>query len=64
MRSTTLGTSGPQVGVIGLGAMGMSFAYDMATPSDEDTNISVSGRCVATRPEARAAAKPRLLWLL
>lgn len=41
MRSTTLGVSGPQVGIIGLGAMGMSFAYDMATPRDEDTNISV-----------------------
>ena len=41
MRTTTLGTHGPQVGVIGLGAMGMSFAYDMATPRDEDTNISV-----------------------
>jgi aryl-alcohol dehydrogenase-like predicted oxidoreductase len=41
MRSTTLGTRGPQVGVIGLGAMGMSFAYDMATPRDEATNIAV-----------------------
>ena len=41
MRTTTLGAHGPQVGVIGLGAMGMSFAYDMATPRDEDTNISV-----------------------
>jgi aryl-alcohol dehydrogenase-like predicted oxidoreductase len=41
MRTTTLGAHGAQVGVIGLGAMGMSFAYDMATPRDEDTNISV-----------------------
>ena len=30
MRTTTLGTDGPEVGVIGLGCMGMTFAYDMA----------------------------------
>lgn len=41
MRTTTLGTHGPQVGVIGLGAMGMSFAYDMATPRDDATSVSV-----------------------
>ncbi|GAA5021683.1 aldo/keto reductase [Streptomyces siamensis] len=41
MRKTTLGTHGPEVGVIGLGAMGMSFAYDMATPRDEATSVSV-----------------------
>jgi aryl-alcohol dehydrogenase-like predicted oxidoreductase len=41
MRTTTLGTSGPPVGVIGLGAMGMSFAYDMATPRDDATSVSV-----------------------
>ncbi|MET8787326.1 MULTISPECIES: aldo/keto reductase [unclassified Streptomyces] len=41
MRNTTLGTHGPQVGVIGLGAMGMSFAYDMGTPRDEATSVSV-----------------------
>ncbi|WP_028800061.1 aldo/keto reductase [Streptomyces sp. 142MFCol3.1] len=41
MRETTLGTHGPQVGVIGLGAMGMSFAYDMTTPRDEATSVSV-----------------------
>jgi len=41
MRTTTLGIHGPQVGVIGLGAMGMSFAYDMAAPRDEATNVSV-----------------------
>ncbi|MEV0406859.1 aldo/keto reductase [Actinoallomurus sp. NPDC050550] len=41
MRKTTLGTHGPAVGVIGLGAMGMSFAYDMAAPRDEVTSISV-----------------------
>jgi hypothetical protein len=31
MRTTTLGTHGPEVGVIGLGCMGMTFSYDMAT---------------------------------
>ncbi|MFF7214750.1 aldo/keto reductase [Streptomyces sp. NPDC008238] len=41
MRTTTLGTHGPRVGVIGLGAMGMSFAYDMAVPRDEATSVSV-----------------------
>ncbi|MER6355948.1 aldo/keto reductase [Streptomyces sp. NPDC001634] len=41
MRNTTLGTHGPRAGVIGLGAMGMSFAYDMATPRDEATSVSV-----------------------
>ncbi|MFJ5213664.1 aldo/keto reductase [Streptomyces sp. NPDC088354] len=41
MRTTTLGTRGPEVGVIGLGAMGMSFAYDMATQRDEATSVSV-----------------------
>ncbi|MBY8881469.1 aldo/keto reductase [Actinacidiphila acidipaludis] len=41
MRNTTLGINGPEVGVIGLGAMGMTFAYDMATPRDEATSISV-----------------------
>ncbi|MEV7687438.1 aldo/keto reductase [Streptomyces bungoensis] len=41
MRTTTLGSDGPRVGVIGLGAMGMSFAYDMATPRDESTSVSV-----------------------
>ncbi|WP_030179808.1 aldo/keto reductase [Streptomyces sp. NRRL S-813] len=41
MRTTTLGTHGLQAGVIVLGAMGMSFAYDMATPRDEATSVSV-----------------------
>ncbi|MEU3245822.1 aldo/keto reductase [Streptomyces sp. NPDC006875] len=41
MRTTTLGTHGPRIGVIGLGAMGMSFAYDMVTPRDEATSVSV-----------------------
>ncbi|MFE2585095.1 aldo/keto reductase [Streptomyces sp. NPDC059378] len=41
MRTTTLGPNGPEVGVVGLGAMGMTFAYDMATPRDEATSLSV-----------------------
>ncbi|WP_443046770.1 aldo/keto reductase [Streptomyces sp. DSM 40750] len=41
MRTTTLGTKGPQVGVVGLGCMGMSFSYDQATPRDEAEMVSV-----------------------
>ncbi len=41
MRTTTLGSKGPEVGVIGLGCMGMTFSYDMETPRDEATSISV-----------------------
>jgi aryl-alcohol dehydrogenase-like predicted oxidoreductase len=41
MRTTTLGSSGPEVGVIGLGCMGMTFSYDMETPRDEATSIAV-----------------------
>jgi aryl-alcohol dehydrogenase-like predicted oxidoreductase len=41
MRTTTLGRNGPEVGVIGLGCMGMTFSYDMETPRDEAISISV-----------------------
>ncbi|WP_194265924.1 aldo/keto reductase [Arthrobacter yangruifuii] len=41
MRTTTLGTGGPEVGVIGLGCMGMSYAYDMEAKRDDETSISV-----------------------
>ena len=41
MRTTTLGAGGPEVGVIGLGCMGMTHSYDMATPRDEATSIAV-----------------------
>jgi aryl-alcohol dehydrogenase-like predicted oxidoreductase len=41
MRTTTLGSSGPEVGVIGLGCMGMTFSYDMETPRDDATSIEV-----------------------
>src|SRR5690349_17592567 len=41
MRTTTLGNNGPQVGVIGLGCMGMTHSYDMETPRDEATSVAV-----------------------
>ncbi len=41
MRTTTLGTDGPEVGVIGLGCMGMTHSYDMETPRDYATSIAV-----------------------
>jgi aryl-alcohol dehydrogenase-like predicted oxidoreductase len=41
MRTTTLGSKGPEVGVIGLGCMGMTFSYDMKTPRDDETSIAV-----------------------
>ena len=46
MRTTTLGRNGPEVGVIGLGCMGMTFSYDMETPRDEATSISVIHRAL------------------
>ncbi|MGH3900120.1 MAG: aldo/keto reductase [Pseudonocardiaceae bacterium] len=41
MRTTTLGSTGPEVGVIGLGCMGMTHAYDMKVPRDDATSIAV-----------------------
>jgi aryl-alcohol dehydrogenase-like predicted oxidoreductase len=41
MRTTTLGTNGPQVGAIGLGCMGMTHAYDLDTPRDDEQSIAV-----------------------
>jgi len=41
MRTTKLGSSGPQVGVIGLGCMGLTASYDLATPRDDATSIGV-----------------------
>jgi aryl-alcohol dehydrogenase-like predicted oxidoreductase len=41
MRTTTVGSKGPEVGVLGLGCMGMSFAYDMAAPRDDEASVSV-----------------------
>jgi len=41
VRTTTLGASGPEVGVVGLGCMGMTFAYDRQGERDDDTSIAV-----------------------
>jgi aryl-alcohol dehydrogenase-like predicted oxidoreductase len=41
MRTTTLGSDGPDVGVIGLGCMGMTASYDLETPRDDATSIAV-----------------------
>jgi aryl-alcohol dehydrogenase-like predicted oxidoreductase len=41
MQTTTLGAGGPQVGVIGLGCMGMTHAYDLDTPRDDRQSIGV-----------------------
>jgi aryl-alcohol dehydrogenase-like predicted oxidoreductase len=41
MRTTTLGSNGPRIGVIGLGCMGMTHSYDMATPRDDATSVAV-----------------------
>jgi aryl-alcohol dehydrogenase-like predicted oxidoreductase len=46
MRTTTLGSTGPEAGVIGLGCMGMTFSYDMETPRDDATSISVIHRAL------------------
>ncbi|MER6063138.1 hypothetical protein ABT167_18515 [Streptomyces sp. NPDC001792] len=58
MRTTTLGTHGPEVGVVGLGAMGMSFAYDMATPRDEATSVSVIHQALDLAPTTSAGVCP------
>lgn len=46
MRTTTLGSDGPEVGVIGLGCMGMTASYDMQTPRDAATSIAVIHRAL------------------
>ncbi|MFJ2780761.1 aldo/keto reductase [Kitasatospora sp. NPDC087315] len=38
MRTATFGTEGPEVGVVGLGCMGMTWAYDLR---DRDDEVSV-----------------------
>jgi aryl-alcohol dehydrogenase-like predicted oxidoreductase len=45
MRVTTLGSSGPEVGVVGLGCMGMTHAYDPAG-RDEATSVDVIRQAV------------------
>jgi aryl-alcohol dehydrogenase-like predicted oxidoreductase len=46
MRTTTLGRNGPEVGVIGLGCMGMTYAYDMGSTRDDATSIAVIRQAV------------------
>jgi aryl-alcohol dehydrogenase-like predicted oxidoreductase len=46
MRTTTLGSTGPEVGVIGLGCMGMTASYDLETPRDDPTSIAVIHRAI------------------
>ena len=46
MRTTTIGSTGPEVGVIGLGCMGMSASYDMETARDDATSIAVIRRAL------------------
>ncbi|GAA3839500.1 aldo/keto reductase [Streptomyces coacervatus] len=41
MRTTTLGPGGPELGVLGLGCMGMTHAYDTKTPRDDATSVAV-----------------------
>jgi aryl-alcohol dehydrogenase-like predicted oxidoreductase len=45
MRTTTLGTDGAQIGRIGLGCMGMSWAYDEAG-RDDATSVAVLQRAI------------------
>jgi aryl-alcohol dehydrogenase-like predicted oxidoreductase len=46
MRTTTLGSAGPQVGVVGLGCMGLTSTYDLGSPRDEKTSIGVIHQAV------------------
>jgi aryl-alcohol dehydrogenase-like predicted oxidoreductase len=46
MRTTTLGSNGPEVGVIGLGCMGMTHSYDLETPRDDARSVAVIHRAL------------------
>jgi aryl-alcohol dehydrogenase-like predicted oxidoreductase len=46
MQTTTLGDGGPEVGVIGLGCMGMTASYDLETSRDDATSIAVIHRAL------------------
>ncbi|MBV6700898.1 aldo/keto reductase [Kitasatospora aureofaciens] len=37
MRTATFGTNGPEIGVLGLGCMGMTWAYDVQSRDDENS---------------------------
>ncbi len=46
MRTRTLGTGGPTVGEIGLGCMGMSFAYGSPESRDDTSSVGVIRRAI------------------
>src|ERR1700685_3369144 len=46
MQTTTLGNGGPEVGIIGLGCMGMTASYDLETARDDTTSIAVIHRAL------------------
>ena len=64
MQPTTLGTNGPEVGVIGLGGMGMTYRYDMATARDDNTSIAVIRQALdlGVTPAARPGGRPLLIY--
>ena len=41
MRTRRVGAHGPEVGVVGLGCMGMTYAYDMGGHRDDDVSVEV-----------------------
>ncbi|MFI6693032.1 hypothetical protein ACIBLA_14935 [Streptomyces sp. NPDC050433] len=41
MRTTTLGTSDPETGVLGPGRVGASYGYGMAASRDEEASVPV-----------------------
>src|SRR5580692_11102225 len=46
MQTTSLGNGGPEVGIIGLGCMGMTASYDLETARDDTTSIAVIHRAL------------------
>jgi len=46
VRKATLGSSGPEIGGIGLGCMGLTASYDLETPRNDATSIAVIHRAV------------------
>jgi aryl-alcohol dehydrogenase-like predicted oxidoreductase len=59
MRTTTLGSTDPEVGVVGLGCMGMTYRYDMAAPRDDATSIAVIVEDVLGREVRKLLLSPR-----
>ena len=46
MQTTPLGDGGPEVGIIGLGCMGMTASYDLQTARDDATSTAVIHRAL------------------